>query len=206
MATTATERCDAAASQMQAASQRLRELQALSPFERSDAQENEMVRLERRLSDMQAMLPDLAAAKRKERAAVDVVALAEAWEPLRIAKSEAYDTLVQLTRWIWDQVTTIEGIHQEQEALLASLPDDQVRAGLMNGFWIDSGTMKARMAGNMFPPQAWLDYFNNPVGYRIGSGADVAANDPGVSPIPPRLIEKITEGQVVAPRLHRIQE
>jgi hypothetical protein len=165
--------------------------------------EGRFVALESAISHSRERLPTLEAAKRQERAAIDVTVLVEAWQPLMEAKQAEYDELAVLARQVWDKVGSIEGIHGEQEALLQALPDDQVRRKMLETFWIDSGTMRQRLANNMFPSMAWTDFFLNPLGYRVGTGSTIAANDPGTTPIPPALITNIVEGHLWASRAHQ---
>lgn len=200
---TTTERYEAAEGQYNAASERLRVLEETPVFVRSDEEEVELRMLESRVADMREALADLAAERRKERIAIDVDGLVEAWQPLMEQKIAQYETLSQLIRQVWDQVAAIEGTHAEQEALLQALEDEVVRKVMINTFWIDSGTMRIRLANNIYPSMAWLDFLNNPVGYRVGPGSAIAANDPGCTEIPPRLIEKAQSGELSVPRAHR---
>jgi hypothetical protein len=78
-----------------------------------------------------------------------------------------------------------------------------MRAYLLSTFWIDSGTMRMRLANNIFPSQAWTDFLCNPLGLRVGNGSSIAVNDPGCSVLPERMIENVVEGRLLAPRDHR---
>ena len=66
----ATERHEAAQSQVPALQQRLRTLQQADPFERSDQDADELARIERRLAEMEGLLPSLHAMARQERCAI----------------------------------------------------------------------------------------------------------------------------------------
>ena len=59
------------------------------------------------------------------------------------------------------------------------------------------------MAGNLYPPAAWHDFFLNSVGFQGKSGAAIGANDPGTTMIPPMVIANVQSGQLFAPRAHR---
>jgi hypothetical protein len=183
--------------------QHLRELRAISPFTRSDAQDDAITRLSRRLEEMQELLPSLEAAARQERASIDVEALEDAWTPLMVAKQQAYGELSQLITAVWQKAVELEGLHGQQEALLQGIEDPQVRQYMLSTFWIDAGTMRMRMAGNLYPPAAWHDFFQNSVGFQGRSGAQIGQNDPGTTEIPPMLIDNVQTGQLFAERLHR---
>jgi hypothetical protein len=61
-----------------------------------------------------------------------------------------------------------------------------------------------RMAGNLFPPQAWNDFFNNAIGYQGRSGAVIGGNDPGTAPLPPAVVANVQSGNLFAARGHRV--
>jgi hypothetical protein len=161
------------------------------------------LRIERRLGAMQALLPSLEAARRQERAVVDVASLQDDWAPLMDAKVQAYNELAQLIAAVWQKVAEIEGLHHQQESLLQAVEDAQVRQYLLSTFWIDSGTMRLRLAGNLYPPAAWHDFLNNAIGFQGRSGAQIGANDPGTSMVPPAVIANVQNGQLFAARDHR---
>lgn len=189
--------------QVQALHQRLHDLQQMNPFVRTDAEYDEMLRLEKRLPEMEGQLPSLHAAARKERAAINIVALQDDWAPLTEAKQQAYAEMAQLITAMWTKAAELQAIHQQQDDLLQSIPDDEVRRYMTSTFWIDSGTMRTRMAGNMYPPQAWTSFFQDNTNQWPRTGAQIAANDPGVSPLPASVVRNVQSGQLFAERLHR---
>jgi hypothetical protein len=202
----ATARHEAAAAQVSALHQRLRSLQQTDPFARSDEDEDEMGRLERRLSEMEALLPSLHALARQERATVDVSGLVESWQPLMQQKIAAYDALAVKIHEVWGAVSLIEAVHAEQEDLLMTVEDATVRAYLLSTFWIDVVTIRTILSNNIFPSKSWTDFLCNPLGLRVSDGSSIAANDPGCSPLPERMVENVVEGRLLAPRDHRASE
>jgi hypothetical protein len=70
-------------------------------------EETRFVALQSAISHSRERLPSLEAARRQEKATVDITGLVKSWEPLRQQKQAAYDDLAVKIHEVWATVTSI---------------------------------------------------------------------------------------------------
>jgi hypothetical protein len=124
---------------------------------------------------------------------VDIAAVQEGLTPIIHELKGLYGDLEDIQVRVCAFVRAFKTTHQRYEARLQELPV-KLQRKMLDNFWVDEHTALRRLATQA--GAGWPEVLCAPTGPQVVRAEDLAANDPGVTMPPARLIENFLTGRL----------